>query len=134
MFPGSTKGNIDLKWVKQQQYQRKWHDLMLLAWNASSSIVKQNDCKNKTWLTQTTLPKSFFYVIPLALKNFWKDYFFVQHLFYFKRFSNETIFKFSKNLELKIVKWAKNKMRNLSLWIKCSFSKTKLVFFCPALF
>ena len=33
---------------------------MLLAWNASSSIVKQNDCKNKTtWLTQIALSKSF---------------------------------------------------------------------------
>ena len=27
---------------------------MLLDWKTSSSIVKQNDCKNKTtWLTQT---------------------------------------------------------------------------------
>ena len=31
---------------------------MFLAWNASISIVKQNDCKNKTtWLTQTALSK-----------------------------------------------------------------------------
>ena len=31
---------------------------MLLAWNAISSIVKQNDCKNKTtWLIQTALFK-----------------------------------------------------------------------------
>ena len=29
------------------------------AWNASSSIVKQNDCKKKTtWLTQAALSKS----------------------------------------------------------------------------
>ena len=31
MFLGGTKGNIDPKWVKQQQYQREWHNLMLLA-------------------------------------------------------------------------------------------------------
>ena len=48
MFLGGTKGNIDPKWVKQQQYRRKWHNLMLSARGASSSIVKQNDCKNKT--------------------------------------------------------------------------------------
>ena len=33
---------------------------MFFAWNASSSGVKQNDCKSKTpWLTQTALSKSF---------------------------------------------------------------------------
>ena len=31
MFLGDTKGNIDPKWVKQQQYRREWHNLMLLA-------------------------------------------------------------------------------------------------------
>ena len=31
MFLGGTKGNIDPKWVNQQQYQREWHNLMLLA-------------------------------------------------------------------------------------------------------
>ena len=31
MFWGDTKGNIDPKWVKQQQYQRELHNLMLLA-------------------------------------------------------------------------------------------------------
>ena len=31
MFLGRTKGNIDPKWVKQQQYWREWHNLMLLA-------------------------------------------------------------------------------------------------------
>ena len=31
MFLRSTKGNIDPKWVKQQQYWREWHILMLLA-------------------------------------------------------------------------------------------------------
>ena len=31
------------------------------------------------------------------------DNFFVQNLFYIKRFSNEIVFKFSKNVELKIV-------------------------------
>ena len=30
MFPGGTKGNIDTKWVKQQQYRRERHSLMLL--------------------------------------------------------------------------------------------------------
>ena len=31
MFPGGTKGNIDPKWVKQQQYRRERHNLMFLA-------------------------------------------------------------------------------------------------------
>ena len=31
MFLGVTKGNIDRKLVKQQQYQREWHNLMLFA-------------------------------------------------------------------------------------------------------
>ena len=31
MFLGGTKGNIDPKWVKQQQYWREWHNLMLFA-------------------------------------------------------------------------------------------------------
>ena len=31
MFLGGTKGNIDPKWVKQQQYQREWYNLTLLA-------------------------------------------------------------------------------------------------------
>ena len=31
MFLGGTKGNIYLKWLKQQQYRREWHNLMLLA-------------------------------------------------------------------------------------------------------
>ena len=31
MFLGGAKGNIDPKWVKQQQYRREWHNLMLLA-------------------------------------------------------------------------------------------------------
>ena len=47
MFLGDTKENIDPKWVKQQQYWRERHSLMLLPENASSSIVKQSDCKNK---------------------------------------------------------------------------------------
>ena len=29
-------------------YRREQHNLMLLTWNASGSIVKQNGCKNKT--------------------------------------------------------------------------------------
>ena len=36
------------------------------------------------------------------LKIFLKDYFFAQNLLYIKRFSNEIVFKFSKNVELKI--------------------------------
>ena len=47
MFSGGTKGNTDPKWVKQQQYRGEGHNLMLLASNVSSSVVKQNDCKNK---------------------------------------------------------------------------------------
>ena len=31
MLLGGTKGNIDPKWVKQQQYQSECHNLMLLA-------------------------------------------------------------------------------------------------------
>ena len=31
MFLGGKKENIDPKWVKQQQYRREWHNLMLLA-------------------------------------------------------------------------------------------------------
>ena len=38
-----------------------------------------------------------------TLKKFLKDYFFVQNLFYIKSFSNEIVFKFSKNVELKVV-------------------------------
>ena len=40
-FYGLQEGNLDPKWVKQLQYRRDWYNLMLLAWNASSSIVKQ---------------------------------------------------------------------------------------------
>ena len=60
MFSGGTKENINPKWVKQQQYRRERHNLMLVTRNAGSLIVKQNDCKNKTTsLNQTTLSKSF---------------------------------------------------------------------------
>ena len=63
---------------------------------------KQSDCKNKTtWLIQTTLSKSFslFHTTYIeTLKNLLKDYFFVQNLFYIERFSNEIVFKFSKNV------------------------------------
>ena len=31
MFSGGTKGNIDPKWIKQQQYRREWQNVMLLA-------------------------------------------------------------------------------------------------------
>ena len=31
MFLGDAKGNIDPKWVKQQQHRREWHNLTLLA-------------------------------------------------------------------------------------------------------
>ena len=89
---------------------------MFFAWNASGSIVKQNDCENKTpWLTQTALSKSFsLYLIPLTLKtlkNFLKDYFFVQNLFYIKRLSNKIIFKFSKSVDLnKDCEWHENRI------------------------
>ena len=106
MFSGGTKGNTDPKWVKQQQYRYEPHNLMLLTWNVSS-IVKQNNCRNKTtWLTQTALCKSFslFHTTYIEdIKEFLKDYFFVQNLLYIKRFSNKIVFKFSKNVELKIV-------------------------------
>ena len=29
MFLGGAKGNTDPKWVKQRQYWREWHHLML---------------------------------------------------------------------------------------------------------
>ena len=106
MFSGGTKGNTDPTWVKQQQYQRERHNVMLVAWNASSSIVNQNDSKNKnTWLTQTTLSKSFslFHTTCIEdIKEFLNDYFFTENLFSFKRFSNEIVCKFSKPVELKI--------------------------------
>ena len=94
--------------VKQLQHPREWHELMLLVLNTSSSIVKQNDCKNKTtWLIQAALSNSFslFYTTYIEeIKEFYiKDYFFVENLFYIKRFSNEIVFKFSENVELKIV-------------------------------
>ena len=38
-----------------------------------------------------------------TLKNFLKDYFFVKNLLHIKRFSNKIAFKFSKNVELKVV-------------------------------
>ena len=31
LFLRGTKGNVDPKWVKQEQYRRQWHNLMLLA-------------------------------------------------------------------------------------------------------
>ena len=63
MFSGGTKGNIDPKWVKQQQYQRERRNVRLLAWNASSSIVKQNGCQNKkTWLTQNSFVQIFLFI------------------------------------------------------------------------
>ena len=98
LFPWGTKGNIDPKWVKQQEFRRERHNMMFLAWNASSSIVKQNDCKNETTcLTQTTLSKSF----SLSHTTYFEDikeffYFFVQNLFYIKRFHNAIAFKLSK--------------------------------------
>ena len=118
IFRGYKKGaltgnglNIGPKWVK---HWRDGYNLMLLAWNTSSSIVKQNDCKNKTtWLTQTALSKSFslFHNTYIEdIKGFFKDYFFVQKLFYIKRFRNKMVFKFSKNVELKVVKWPENRI------------------------
>ena len=99
MFSGGIKWNIEPKWVKEQQYRQERHNFMLLA---CSSVVKQNDCKNKTTLSKYF----FFYFMPLTLKtskNFSKDYFFVQNQFYIKRFNNEIVFKLSKNVKLKIV-------------------------------
>ena len=84
MVSADTKGNIDPKWVKQQQYRWAPRNLMLLAWNASSSIVKQNDYKNRaTWLTQTTLFKSFslFYATFIEdIKELFKGLFFPSKL------------------------------------------------------
>ena len=87
MFLGGIKGNIDAKWVKQLQYRREWHNLMLLAWNVSGSIVKQNGWKNKiTWLTQTALSRSFFLFHTTyieGIKEFFKGLFFhSRHVLY----------------------------------------------------
>ena len=53
---------------------------MLLAWNASSLIVEQDDFKNKTtWLTQTALSKTFslFHTTYIEdIKEFFKGLFF----------------------------------------------------------
>ena len=80
---------------------------MMLAWNAGRSIVKQNDCKNKTTCsTKTALSKSFslFHTSYIEdIKEFFKGLFFFQNLFYIKIFSNEMDLKFPKNSELKIV-------------------------------
>ena len=107
MFSRSIKGNIGPKWVKQLQHRQEWHNLILFAWSASSSTVKQNDCKNKTTrLTQIALPKPFslFHATYIEdIKEFFlKDYVFVQNLFDIKRLSNEIVFKFSKNVDLNI--------------------------------
>ena len=60
LFLVHTEGNIDPKWVTQQQYRQERHNLMLLVWNVSSLIVNQNNCKNKTtWITNKALSKSF---------------------------------------------------------------------------
>ena len=107
MFPGEIKGNIDPKRVKQLQYRKERHNLTLLTGNANSSIIKQNVCKNKaTWLTKRALSKSFslFHTIYTEdIKAFFKGLFFCSKLVLYKRFSNEIAFKFSKNVELKIV-------------------------------
>ena len=62
---------------------------MFLAQNATSSIVKQNDCKNKTtWLTQTALSKSFslFHTTYIEdIKEFFKGLFFRSKLVLFQK-------------------------------------------------
>ena len=103
MFSEGTKENIEPNWVKQQQYWRERHNVMVLAWNASSSTVKQNDCKNKkTWLTKQLCLNLSLYFTPLSyliityiedIKEFLKDYIFIQ-LFYIKRFSNGSFLNF----------------------------------------
>ena len=84
---------------------------MMLAWNAGRSIVKQNDCKNKTTCsTKTALSKSFslFHTSYIEdIKEFFKGLFFFQNLFYIKIFSNEMDLKFPKNSELKLVIYPK---------------------------
>ena len=80
---------------------------MFLTRNTSNSIVEQNGCKNKTtWLTQKASSK-YFFSLHIAyiedIKGFLKDFFFVQNLFYIKKFSSDIVCKFSKNLKLKIV-------------------------------
>ena len=107
MFSVGIKGNIDPKWVKQLQYRQERHNLILFAWNVNSSIVKQNDCKNEaTWLTQTTLSKSFslFHATYIEDREFLKGLFFsLKTCFILNRLSSDTVFKFSKNVDLKIM-------------------------------
>ena len=74
---------------------------MFLAWNASSLIVKQNDCKNKaTWLTQAALPKSFSlsdtsYIE--ELKNFLKNFIFsFKNCFILKDLATKSFLNFWK--------------------------------------
>ena len=101
MFSVSIKRNIDPRWVKQLQYRREWHNLMLFAWKASSSIVKQNDCKNKTtWLTQIALPKSFslFHANFMeGIKEFFKGLFFsFKTCFILKNWATKSFLNFRK--------------------------------------
>ena len=80
---------------------------MLLAWNAGSPIVKQNGCKNKTtWLTQTALSKSFSLFHTAYIADIKEFYFFVQNLFYVKRFRNEIF----KTCEIKDCEWLENRI------------------------
>ena len=141
MFLGDMKRNIDPEWVKQLQYRRQRDNLILLSGNASSSIVKQNDCKNKiTWLTQKVLPKSFSLFYAICMED-------IEEIFRGSFFRSKLVFKFSKHVDLKIVndpkigwhvKWKKItamelEIRNLSLRIKSSFLKIPH-FFAPESF
>ena len=75
---------------------------MLLAWSASSSVVNKTIVR----LTQRSLSKPFslFHNTYIDdIKGFFQNDSFVQNLFYIKRFSKKIVFKFSKNVEWKIV-------------------------------
>ena len=117
MFSGGTKGNINPKWVRQQQYWRERHNLMLVTWNTSSSILKQNDYKNKTtWLNQTTLSESFslFHATYTEdVKEFFRIIFSFKICFILKDLAAKSFLNFRKmwNVNLtNVSEWLENKM------------------------
>ena len=109
---------------------------MLSVWNASSSIVKQNDRK-----TQIALSKSFSLFDTTYIediKNFLKDFRLIESFLNFRKMWNWRfwITRNNDNMwnERKKITTMELKMRNLSLRIKCILSKINSAFFCSALF
>ena len=105
-------------WVKQLQYRCKRQNLMLLAWNACSSILKQNGCKNKTtWLTQTALSKFFplFHItyiedIKRFLMDFWKDFSSFKTYFILKDLVTQSFLNFPKKCRIEDCEWPERRI------------------------